>query len=259
VDPAQRQRDIDAALCRLGSRRETRLAGPVSSGSAAIDAALGTGGFPRGRLTEIAGGAAAGKTTLALHAIAACQRAGGTAALVDADHAFDAAYAAGLRVSLDTLLLARPDTGEDALEIVRSLAASGTVDLVVLDSVAALVSRTEWQCGSAAPPHLHRRLMAQQLRRVTRAAARGETCLLFLNQFRQKSGGDANPERSTGGPALGMYAAIRAEVRPVAPLHDGETLVGRRTRLRVIKNVLAPAYGEAQFDVYYGRGIGNLP
>ncbi len=256
MDPAGRQRDIDRALCRIAARR---TAGAIASGCAAIDAALGTGGFPRGRITEIYGPSAGGKTTVALHAIAACQKAGGTAAFLDADHAFDAAYAQRIGVNLENLVAAQPGTGEEALEMMRSLAASDSVDLAVLDSVAALVPRLELASGGMIP-HLHRRIVSQALRRIARAAARTGACLLFLNQVRHQSGGAAgNPERPTGGPALGLRAAIRAEVRAVAPLYRGETLAGRRTRFSIRKNLLAAPFGEAEFDVFYGEGIRDTP
>jgi recombination protein RecA len=249
---SNRQRAIDLALGRMALRRAA-VTGFISSGSAAIDAALG-GGYPRGRLTEIFGPASSGKTTLALHALAACQAGGGTAAFLDVDHAFDAAYAQRLGVDLRNLVIAQPDTGEQALEIVHSLAASGTVDLIALDSVAALLPRNEVEGVNQ-----HRRLITQQLRRVVRSASRSGTAILFSNQIRQKSGGIGNPQTPTGGPALGLYAAVRAEIRAVGPIYRGETLSGRRTRVRIVKNTRGPAFAEAEFDVFYGEGIRRAP
>ena len=228
---------------------------PLSSGVSAIDAALSIGGFPRGRITEIYGASSSGKTTIALHTVAACQRQGGTAAFIDADHAFDPAYAARLGVDLEALILAQPGTGEQGLDIARALAASFAVDLVVIDSAAALVPRVELDGEAAALPNLHRRLLMEHLRGLAFAAARGRVSLLVLNQMRRKSGDAGGPDRPTGGPALGLRAAIRAEVRAIAPLYAGTALVGRRTVLRVVKNSLGVPFLQAEFDVFYGEGI----
>src|SRR6201997_2272977 len=234
------------AVLQLGSR-SAQAVSVISSGSISLDAALGVGGFPRGRVIEIFGPESSGKTTLALHVIAEAQAAGGAAAFVDAEHALDPGYARKLGVDTDNLIVSQPDYGEQALEITSALVSSGVIDVVVVDSVAALVPKAELdgEMGDSFMG-LHARLMSQALRKITGAVARSNTCLIFINQVREKIGVVfGNPETTTGGRALKFYASVRAEVRRIGALKDGESTVGNRTRVKVVKNKVAAPFREA--------------